>query len=71
MTSKPQTIGYKISFTLTDYEKLRESYPNYRYNYGSFREFVAAIMADVKTQMPAQWVKGVKVKVTKLKKEPQ
>lgn len=33
-------IEYKVTFELKDYDKLINSYPNFKYNYNSFGEWV-------------------------------
>ena len=42
MARKTNKIKYEVEFRLDDFEKFRNSYPNFRYNYTSFKEWAEA-----------------------------
>lgn len=37
---KPKKIKYEVTFELEDLKKFSESYPNFKYNYNSWEEWV-------------------------------
>lgn len=42
MARKASKIKYEVEFRLDDFEKFRNSYPNFRYSYTSFKEWAEA-----------------------------
>ena len=44
MARKTSKIKYQVEFRLDDFDKFRNSYPNFRYNYSTFREWAEATM---------------------------
>ena len=44
MIRKTNKIKYQVEFRLDDFEKFKASYPNFRYNYSTFREWAEATM---------------------------
>ncbi len=50
-TKKATTICYQITFELRDMKELDTSYPNFRYNYNSFEEWVEANIEYLKNSL--------------------
>ena len=44
MAKKSDKVKYQVEFRLDDFGKFRDSYPSFRYNYTSFKEWAEATM---------------------------
>ena len=44
MAKKSDKIKYQVEFRLDDFDRFRNSYPNFRYNYSTFKEWAEATM---------------------------
>ena len=63
MARKTSKIKYLVEFRLDDFNKFRDSYPNFRYNYSSFREWAKATMEYILASCSD--LKGMEVTVKK------
>lgn len=52
-------IEYKITFELKDYDKLVNSYPNFKYNYNSFEEWVDSCIGNM--IKPISDIEGIRI----------
>lgn len=50
-TKKATQIRYQITFELRDMKELNASYPNFRYNYNSFEEWVESNIEYLKNSL--------------------
>ena len=60
-----EKIEYKITFELTNVKDFLETYPNFKYNYGSFEEWTDANIKYMASLI--QDIEGYKLKIKKTK----
>ena len=64
---KKQKFKYLVEFTLKDMEKLENSYPNFRLNYSTFKDFTKAMILSTPYEFENYVIKGVQINVKELK----
>ena len=64
---KKQTFKYLVEFTLKDMEKLENSYPNFRLNYSTFKDFTKSLVLHTPYLFENYDIEGVQINVKELK----
>ena len=64
---KTQKFKYLVEFTLKDMEKFENSYPNFRFNYPTFKDFTKAMVLSIPYEFEDYVIEGVQINVKELK----